>query len=103
MAVVFTQDMAGATRDMIEAVTKEMDVEGNPPAGMIVHTASELPGGGIRIVDVWESEEAHKAFESDRLGPALGVVGQRLGFDMSTMPPPVQQVLPAFDVKHGAR
>jgi hypothetical protein len=102
MAVVYMSEMAGASRDMIEAVTKEMDVESNPPTGMLIHTASELPGGGIRIIDVWDSRESHQAFARDRLGPALGKIAQQLGVDMSTMPAASEEYVDVFDVKHGA-
>lgn len=101
MAVVFTQDMPGGTREMIEAVTKEMDVAHDPPAGLIVHTACELPGGGVRIVDVWESREDHEAFGQGRLHSALTVVAQRMGVDLSTMPEPRTEFLDAFDVRMG--
>jgi len=100
MAVVFTMDMASGTREMIEAVTKEMDVEHDPPIGMIVHTASELPAGGIRVVDVWESREAHDTFEHDRLMPAMHTVMERLGVaDPGAAPD--QSFLDTFDVKMG--
>jgi hypothetical protein len=102
MAIVYTSDMPGASREMIEAVTNEMDVASNPPAGMLIHTASELPGGGVRIVDVWDSRESHATFARDRLGPALGKVAQQLGVDMSSMPPAAEEFVDVFDVKHGA-
>ena len=102
MAVVFTQDLPAATREMIEAVTTEMDIATSPPTGMLIHTASELPSGGIRIVDVWESKQAREAFGRDRLGPAMETVAKRLGFDPSSMPEPTQEFLETFDVRHGA-
>jgi hypothetical protein len=67
---------------------------------MIIHTACELPGGGIRIVDVWDSREAQEAFGRDRIAPALQTVAERLGVDMSGMMPE-QTYLEAFDVKMG--
>jgi hypothetical protein len=100
MAVVFTQEMSGGTREMIEAVTKEMDVANDPPKGMIIHTASEMPGG-VRIVDVWESREDHEAFGRDRLHGALETVAKRMGVDMSTMPEPTMTFTDTFDVKMG--
>jgi heme-degrading monooxygenase HmoA len=59
------------------------------PEGLILHTASEK-GGGMRIVDVWESEDAYRRFEQETLFPALG----RIGADTSGGPPP----LDAFEV-----
>ena len=44
-----------------------------PVEGLLVHIAGEGPNG-FRIVDVWESEEACRAF-GDRLMPVLQEVG----------------------------
>jgi hypothetical protein len=41
---------------------------------MIVHTAIDLGEGGMRIVDVWESQEAFETLRDQRLLPALQVV-----------------------------
>lgn len=101
MAIVFMQDMAGGSRDMVGAVSKEMDIEHDPPAGMIIHTASELPTGGVRVIDVWESREALETFQRDRLMPALQTVMQRFGVDPGAMIPE-QTFLDAFDVRMGA-
>ena len=35
------------------------------PEGLILHTAAEH-GGGMRIIDVWESEDAYRRFEQKR-------------------------------------
>jgi heme-degrading monooxygenase HmoA len=73
MAIVRIQDTPtqdGSTR-LYDQVTEKMNVEGDPPAGMIVHTASVTDDGRILIVDVWESQEAFDRFEEERLMPAL--------------------------------
>jgi len=44
------------------------------PPGCIVHTASEVDGE-VRIVDVWESQQAIDAFFNAKLGPAFAEVG----------------------------
>jgi hypothetical protein len=100
MAVVFIQEMQGATREMIEAVTNEMDVANDPPAGLIAHAACEVPGG-IRIVDMWESREDHEAFARDRLQGALQTVAERNGMNMSEMPEPQAEFIEAFDIRRG--
>jgi quinol monooxygenase YgiN len=41
------------------------------PEGMIIHTAGERPDGGMRVVDVWESEDAYNTFREQRLMPAV--------------------------------
>ena len=44
-----------------------------PVEGLLVHIAGEGPNG-FRVVDVWESEEACRAF-GDRLMPVLQEIG----------------------------
>ena len=44
------------------------------PQGLILHTAAEH-GGGMRIIDVWESEGAYRRFEEQTLFPAMGRAG----------------------------
>jgi hypothetical protein len=49
--------------------------EGDWPAGMKSHTAGAAAGGGLMVVEVWDSQEAQGEFMSSRLGPALGEAG----------------------------
>ena len=51
----------------------DAEIQGDP-AGLILHTAAEH-GGGMRIIDVWESEEAYRRFEKETLMPAMGRAG----------------------------
>jgi hypothetical protein len=70
--------------DMYDAVNAKMDVEANPPAGLICHTAA-LDNGVFRIVDVWESKDAYDRFSKERLGPAIqDVMGQAPPSDAPT-------------------
>jgi hypothetical protein len=63
------------SRELYEQVTKEADLAGNRPDGLVLHAASELPGGEVQIVDVWGSAAAHEAFGRSRLFPAFAAVG----------------------------
>lgn len=47
---------------------------GDDPKGLILHTASRSQAG-MRIIDVWESEEDYRRFQQEALMPAL----ERLG------------------------
>ena len=58
------------TYDIYQQVSAKLDTEGNPPDGLIMHTASEVDGK-LKIVDVWESEEQAQRFGQERLGPAI--------------------------------
>ena len=56
---------------------------GDDPAGLILHTASATDGGKVRIIDIWESEDAFRRFEQGQLMPAM----ERLGWPAPTDPP----------------
>jgi hypothetical protein len=67
------------TYDIYKQVSETLDTEGNPPDGLIVHTASEVDGK-LKIVDVWESQEHAERFGRERLGPAImEVAGDQVG------------------------
>jgi len=51
------------------------------PKGFLVHVATELPRGGLRYLDVWESKEDWDRFEEERLHPVVHpLLAERLGF-----------------------
>ena len=41
------------------------------PKGLITHLVVERPEGGLRYIDVWESEEAWNQFEMERVHPVV--------------------------------
>jgi hypothetical protein len=41
------------------------------PTGLITHLAIKLPEGGLRYIDVWESEADFERFAEDRLHPVV--------------------------------
>jgi hypothetical protein len=54
---------------------------------------SELPGGGLLVFDVWESEDAFRRYEREVLAPTvLAVTGGRVG-------PPRREILPVAVVR----
>jgi hypothetical protein len=78
MAIVRMVSPDEVTYDVYQQVEQKLDVENDPPQGLIVHTASEVDGK-LKIVDIWESEEDAQRFGQDRLGPAIeAVVGQEM-------------------------
>jgi hypothetical protein len=86
MAVIIRQSMPPeASLDMLDAVSKEMGVSEDPPAGLIVHTHYEQDGQ-VHILDVWESAEAHATFAQQRLGPAVQAVTERHGVPAADAP-----------------
>ncbi len=54
--------------DQVNAIIKPKE---NPPEGLIVHTAGQRQDGGMRIFDVWESEQVYNSFREERLMPAV--------------------------------
>lgn len=63
------------SRSTYEGVTARLGLTKNPPPGLLLHTAGELENGRVRIVDIWESEEAMRSFSRKRLWPALETAG----------------------------
>ncbi|MCY7413221.1 MAG: hypothetical protein LH471_09360 [Salinibacterium sp.] len=76
-----------------ERVVQTMDIDADPPAGLIVHAAGETDGKW-QSVDVWESQAAYERFREERLMPA---VIKAMGEEAATAGPPPQET---FDVKH---
>jgi quinol monooxygenase YgiN len=60
------------SREVYEQVVAGMETAA--PPGCIVHTASEVDGK-VRVVDVWESQEAIDQFFETQLGPAFAKAG----------------------------
>lgn len=54
-----------------DAVSKILDVDNDPPDGMLLHSAGFSDDGTFRIFDVWETREQQERFMSERLMPAM--------------------------------
>ena len=82
------------SREAYEALNAKMGTVENPPTGLIVHTATEV-GGGIEIIDVWESQAHVDAFDNDRLIPAMKeLMGPDLPPGGPTVTEPFSVILP---------
>ena len=86
-------------RAMIEEVSAQMDVRANPPAGLLIHVATEEEGG-IHIVDVWNSQADYEAFEASLLIPTVERVAAAQGMDIPA-DGPRPTFTEAFDVVVG--
>ncbi len=49
------------------------------PRGLLVHLAIERPEGGLRYIDIWETEEDCDLFGEQRLHPVVHVWGTPVG------------------------
>lgn len=75
MAVTFTLDMPGMTRDQLDGLVQQLGAgPGMVPEGQIAHIEA-ITDEGARIIDVWESADAYERFMQDRLRPILAAAG----------------------------
>lgn len=85
MTYAFTQDVpidAGFYKRITDGLGDE------PPKGLIVHLAIERPEGGLRYLDMWESEEDCNRFAEERLHPVVhGLLSEVFGDNMPDEPP----------------
>jgi quinol monooxygenase YgiN len=101
MTVILQQTMPeGTTLELLDEVTAQMGVDTDPPAGLIVHTHFE-DSGRIRVVDVWDSQEAYDSFAQGTLMPAMQKVAAGRGMDMSAAPQPEMSLLPVHGLVKG--
>jgi hypothetical protein len=70
--------------DMYDGVQAEMNIDSDPPAGLLFHWAGEVDGKWT-VTDVWESREAFDTFRDERLFPAIKKVS---GMDPADGPQP---------------
>ncbi len=85
MTYAFTQDVP------IDSTAYQRILDGlgdEPPTGLVVHLAVERPEGGLRYIDVWESEADWDRFVEDRLHPIVhGLLAEVFGDDLPPEPP----------------
>jgi hypothetical protein len=75
--IAFTQDVP-IDATFYRRITDGLGPE--PPAGLIVHLAFERPEGGLRYLDVWESQADADRFTEERLHPVVhGLLAEIFG------------------------
>jgi hypothetical protein len=85
MAYVFTQDVP-IDRTFYDRIRSGLGTA--PPPGLVVHLALERPEGGLRYLDVWESEDDFARFVEERLHPVVhGLLRDVFGDDLPPEPP----------------
>jgi len=70
MAVVLFARVPELTLDRYNRMMVEFGLDANPPAGMVLHVATEAVGA-VNVVEVWQTEQAAEGFVEARLKPAL--------------------------------
>ena len=74
MSTVMSMEWNGLTQDQYQQVMRTLDLDKNPPAGGIFHVAG-FTGGTLRVLDIWESQQAFEKFQKDRLASAVQKAG----------------------------
>ena len=72
--VVMTMDVTGLTHQEFRAILEEMGVEARPEPGIYQHI-SHPTETGMRIIEVWDSQEGFEEFAERRLKPAVTNLG----------------------------
>lgn len=85
MSVLIEQNLPGATENVVLEIGARAGIEADPPSGLIMHAVCTTPGG-MRVVDIWRSEQDWQLFQQTRLGPASGAV--LAGHGITGPPPP---------------
>ena len=76
MAIGIISRPEGITKEIYDAIQAQLDLEGNPADGLLVHSAGELDGR-FQVWNIWESTAHFERFRSERLRPALiAVIGE---------------------------
>ncbi|MBO0655130.1 hypothetical protein J1792_20810 [Streptomyces triculaminicus] len=76
MAVMVHSRGAGWNPELYQAtIDKAIPDRTNPPAGLLAHVATPAGEGEWQVVDVWESEEAFRAFLEKIVIPAAMELG----------------------------
>jgi hypothetical protein len=88
MAFIRITRPPNTTADTYEKVNAELGVEGEPPAGLLLHCAGEVDGKW-QIVDVWESREQARQFYE---GPLTQAIEAALGM-VPPAPPSIEYEL----------
>lgn len=91
MSVVLILELPGMTPEIYDAINERTGFPGEVPEGLLTHIAG-VEETGMRIVDVWESEEHFERFLEGKMLPAMGAVAG----ENSVSPPHVVQ-LPLYD------
>ena len=76
MAVAVQLDFRGGTLEQYDQVIEKMGFQPGGPGGPggLFHWVTRTEDG-IRVTDVWESQEAFDAFAQEKIGPITQEVG----------------------------
>ena len=87
VAFVFESDQVGVAEYdqlMKELGRESVDVPGEP--GFLAHLAGPMPGGGWRVIDVWESEDAAQTFYGSAQFEPVRSASEAMGIEIVPWP-----------------
>ena len=87
MTIAMLVDNPAGSRELYERILDNLGHD--LPLGGTLHVAGPAPGGGWRVIEIWESPEEAQRFLTERFAPAL----RAAGFDG---PPPTPQFWPVL-------
>jgi len=68
MAFAMFMRWPGVTSDQYDSVMGRLDLDASPAAGGVLHLAA-LTDDGLRVCEVWQTEQAFRGFLEQRLLP----------------------------------
>ena len=71
MSVVMMIDNPNGSQEIYEKVASGFSL----PLGGRVHVAGPRPGGGWRVIEVWDTEDEARRWLQEKFGPALRAAG----------------------------
>jgi hypothetical protein len=74
MAVGIRLKFDGGTQENYDAAHGVMEIDTDPPQGMVVHSAGPVDGGW-GVIDFWESRAKFDAFFGSRVKAAVDATG----------------------------
>src|SRR6266496_5890592 len=74
MATVMSMEWAGVTQEQYNRVMSALGLDTSPPIGGMFHVAG-FTGGSLRVLDIWESQQAFERFQRERLTAAVQKAG----------------------------
>jgi len=74
MAVVMAMRWDGVSPEQYDAVMGKLALDEDPPSGGRFHVCG-FDGSSMRVVDVWDSQEAFESMMGSRIQPAVQEVG----------------------------
>ena len=75
MPVGFMLDFPDGSLAQYDAVVEKMQLGGQLPPGALFHMIGERPSGGLRAIDVWESDDAFQSFAESKMRPITAAAG----------------------------